>query len=326
MAKRTLNGNHHLGFTLCSLILVTLYFASISNVTHTTWTCYNSLITTEDEQYRLAVVNNTTDLATRKPIVCPLFIPYKSIKRSVVPRDCKQSRFCIIYFMLLLSGNIELNPGPGQASIFPCGYCQLDVSWDCSGVACDNCEVWFHRSCADISYRKLSEVDVSWWCHRCCHTNSLNSHLFSYEIDLSNRFSILSEASEPTDVHNTVKCHYNACHYNANASLTRSILGSQTAPTCPHDHPRVAQHMVYRCEIIAVWSATAAMTPLCSHTNGMKQRHPTCWLCQCSRFMIDLRSNTLIIHLRCSENAINRPIWLTDARMLKTISVAIKLT
>ena len=124
----------------------------------------------------------------------------------------------------------------------------------------------------------------------------------------------------------TVKCHYNACHYNANASLTRSILGSQTAPTCPHDHPRVAQHMVYRCEIIAVWSATAAMTPLCSHTNGMKQRHPTCWLCQCSRFMIDLRSNTLIIHRRCSENAINRPVWLTDARMLKTISVAIKLT
>ena len=124
----------------------------------------------------------------------------------------------------------------------------------------------------------------------------------------------------------TVKCHYNACHYNANASLTRSILGSQTAPTCPHDHPRVAQHMGYRCEIIAVWSATAAMTPLCSHTNGIKQRYPTCWLCQYSRFMIDLRSNTLIIHLRYSENAINRPIWLPDARMLKTISVAIKLT
>ena len=40
----------------------------------------------------------------------------------------------------------------------------------------------------------------------------------------------------------TVKCHYNSCHYNANASLTRSILGSQTPPTCPHDHPRVAQH------------------------------------------------------------------------------------
>ena len=52
-----------------------------------------------------------------------------------------------------------------------------------------------------------------------------------------------------------------------------------------------------------VWSATAAMTPLCSHTNGIKQRYPTRWLCQYSRFIIDLRSNTLIIPLRCSENA-----------------------
>ena len=127
----------------------------------------------------------------------------------------------------------------------------------------------------------------------------------------------------------TVKCHYNACHYNANASLTRSILGSQTAPAPWHalmTCPRVAQHMGKRCEIIAVWSATAAMTPLCSHTNGIKQTYPTCWSCQYSRFMIDLRSNTLIIHLRCSENATIPPIWLLDARMLKTIPVAIKLT
>ena len=128
---------------------------------------------------------------------------------------------------------------------------------------------------------------------------------------------------------NTVKCHYNACHYNANASLTRSILGSQTAPTSWHalmTVPEWLKHMGKRCEIIVVWSATAAMTPLCSHTNGIKQTYPTCWSCQYSRFMIDLRSNTLIIHLRCSENATIRPIWLLDARMLKTIPVAIKLT
>ena len=124
----------------------------------------------------------------------------------------------------------------------------------------------------------------------------------------------------------TVKHHYNARHYNANASLMQSILGSQIAPTCPHDHPQVAQHMGKRCEIIAVWLATAAMTPIYSHTNGIKQRYPTCWLCQYSRFKIDLWTNTLIIHLRCSENAIIRPIWRQDARMLKTIPVAIKVT
>ena len=144
---------------------------------------------------------------------------------------------------------------------------------------------------------------------------TLNGHTFCY----------VSNEGLCVQALDTVKCHYKACHYNANASLTWSILGSQTAPTCPHDQPWVAQHMGYRCEIIAVWSATAAMTPLCSHTNGIKQRYPTCWLCQYSRFMIDLRSNTLIIHLPCSENSINRPIWLPDARMLKTISVAIKV-
>ena len=168
-------------------------------------------------------------------------------------------------------------------------------------------EVKFEKNNKSIPYRKINLNISSWKGH---HFVSPSKH----------------SSRNMTAISSTVKCHYNACHYNANASLTRSILGSQTAPTCPHDHPRVAQHMGYRCEIIAVWSATAVMTPLCSHTNGMKQRYPTCWLCQYSRFMIDLRSNTLIIHLRCSENAINRPIWLPDAWMLKTISVAIKLT
>ena len=155
------------------------------------------------------------------------------------------------------------------------------------------------------------------WVKDCTQTRWYNVSVTSHRYNFTN----LSRSRIVCCDTYTVKCHY-----NANASLTWSILGSQTAPTCPHDHPRVAQHMGYRCEIIAVWSATAAMTPLCSHTNGMKQRYPTCWLCQYSRFMIDLRSNTLIIHLRCSDNDINRPIWLPDARVLKTISVAIKLT
>ena len=46
---------------------------------------------------------------------------------------------------------------------------------------------------------------------------------------------------------NTVKCHYNACHYNANASLTRSILGSQTAPTSWHALMTVS-------ELLSTWA------------------------------------------------------------------------
>ena len=73
----------------------------------------------------------------------------------------------------------------------------------------------------------------------------------SYVIDIVNTMHSLTKINRTyrsgleviEDTPYTVKCHYNACHYNANASLTRSILGSQTVPTCPHDHPRVAQHM-----------------------------------------------------------------------------------
>ena len=69
--------------------------------------------------------------------------------------------------------------------------------------------------------------------------------------------------------------------------------------------------------MFTVWLTTAAMTPLCCHTNERKQRYPTYWLCQYSQFMIDLWSNTLIIHLLCTENAIIGPIWLPDALDVK---------
>ena len=183
--------------------------------------------------------------------------------------------------MLLLSGNIELNPGPGQASIFPCGYCQSDVSWDCSGVACDNCKVWFHRSCADISksgYSKLSEVDVSWRCHRCCHTNSLNSHLFSYEIDLSNRFSILSEASEPTDVHNTtVLSHISSFSPNVFSTPTGPICQSSPLPrskpsssSCSHDSVNYTTHISGQCNHAKAHNSWRSLVVNCNSIAGKR--------------------------------------------------------
>ena len=53
-------------------------------------------------------------------------------------------------------------------------------------------------------------------------------------IQSQSAFPFLKYGYQKFDLENTVKCHYNACHYNANASLTRSILGSQTAPTSWH--------------------------------------------------------------------------------------------
>ena len=59
--------------------------------------------------------------------------------------------------------------------------------------------------------------------------------------EVGSGYSILdSDCQSVCSSVDTVKCHYNVCHYNVNASLTRSILGSQTVPSWPSP---VAQHM-----------------------------------------------------------------------------------
>jgi hypothetical protein len=34
----------------------------------------------------------------------------------------------VMYFIILMRGDIELNPGPN--SIYPCGYCEIPVTWE----------------------------------------------------------------------------------------------------------------------------------------------------------------------------------------------------
>lgn len=49
--------------------------------------------------------------------------------RSFKNPPLKQGHTTIILLMLLLCGDIELNPGPVNASIYPCGCCHRNVSW-----------------------------------------------------------------------------------------------------------------------------------------------------------------------------------------------------
>ena len=50
--------------------------------------------------------------------------------------------------MLAMAGDVHPNPGHRNADIFPCGFYQIPVSWSNSGIACEECEVWYHRSYA----------------------------------------------------------------------------------------------------------------------------------------------------------------------------------
>jgi len=56
----------------------------------------------------------------------------------------------IILLIIILAGDIETNPGPRAANIFPCGLCDRPVTWSREGICCDNCSIWHHRSCIEL--------------------------------------------------------------------------------------------------------------------------------------------------------------------------------
>lgn len=105
-----------------------------------------------------------------------------------------------LLLFLILAGDIATNPGPTQSkSVYPCGLCENPVTWSTDGVCCDECSLWHHRSCIEMSiadYNLLHRSNVQWLCYKC---NSINVDSFTYhsfELKSSNSFSVLSDLNQ----------------------------------------------------------------------------------------------------------------------------------
>lgn len=104
----------------------------------------------------------------------------------------------LLLSLLLLSGNIELNPGPQYKQ--PCGECTKPVKNSQMGIKCDMCDVWYHAKCsnADLSmYEILANTSLTWICPQCGFPNFSDS-FFNDPIDSlvsPNSFQPLQEAS-----------------------------------------------------------------------------------------------------------------------------------
>ena len=81
-------------------------------------------------------------------------LPVNSWKRprsSSLPCALPRGNMTLFVSCLLLAGDVSPNPGPKrQASVYPCGLCDLPVTWDCQGVCCDDCDIWHHKSCLEL--------------------------------------------------------------------------------------------------------------------------------------------------------------------------------
>ena len=72
------------------------------------------------------------------------------------------------YWLLLLAGDIEKNPGPAR---FPCTVCRKPVKRNQRGIECSKCAHWTHAKCGGVSpeeYVKVGErEDEPWLCPTC---------------------------------------------------------------------------------------------------------------------------------------------------------------
>lgn len=105
-----------------------------------------------------------------------------------------------LMIILIISGDISLNPGPVKN---PCGLCHRPVAKNHRAIYmiyCESCYCWWHIKCANITptdYKMWGNTDDPWVCPEC------NSFYFSdsffnnsYEINSNeeNSFSSLSSS------------------------------------------------------------------------------------------------------------------------------------
>ena len=83
-------------------------------------------------------------------------------------RGVAQRKF--VYFLLLLSGDIQVHPGPVESL---CGVCSHVVSDFDAALCCNRCDQWIHISCEpNVSLDFYNElvahpVDDLWFCLQC---------------------------------------------------------------------------------------------------------------------------------------------------------------
>lgn len=112
--------------------------------------------------------------------------------------------FIVVYFkpklvllanLLLLCGDINLNPGPTLK--FPCGICAEPVKCSQPGIQCDSRDLWLHTHCLGTNfnvYETLATSSCTWICPNCdllffSEILNLSNNIF----ELSNSFDVLSE-------------------------------------------------------------------------------------------------------------------------------------
>ena len=149
---------------------------------------------------------------------------------------------------LLLAGDVQLNPGPQVNSVYPCGVCEDPVTWNCRGVACDNCSVWYHGSCMELctnDFALLDKSNIQWLCHKCDSMNVDTFTFRSFSLNCSNYYTPIQDPDITIDsitssaVFSPLKTSSPTSNYQETKRRDRSSSNNiSTAPELNYKSPK----------------------------------------------------------------------------------------
>ena len=114
---------------------------------------------------------NTT-FAPKQPIQTGLAVLARANRLKVFEINSERSKkknviMKLLFSILLMSGDIQSNPGPCK---YPCGICATPVKINQRGIQCDFCDVWHHiryMNMDKITYKALANSSCVWECNKC---------------------------------------------------------------------------------------------------------------------------------------------------------------
>ena len=134
------------------------------------------------------------------------------VRSTIFSTSSKNTPRRLLLSLLLLSGNIESNPGPQYK--YPCGECTRPVKSNQRGIQCDLCDVWYHAKCNYHIDLQIYEIlaNTSLTCPQCGFPNFSDS-FFNDSIDSlasPNSFSPIQEttADSSTPLPNIYSTHH----------------------------------------------------------------------------------------------------------------------
>ena len=139
-----------------------------------------SPISSPSKESQLTLFHCTTDISlvlSSRP-TDPLQPPTLTTRKCLALRVKSSGTW--LCSLLILSGDLETNPGPPRTFKYPCGACAKPCMKNQAAVMCDTCEKWTHLKCTQISaqnFKALSNPNASWHCCN-CGIPEFNSSLF----------------------------------------------------------------------------------------------------------------------------------------------------